>query len=208
MADPKLVTIQFQGVETGDFRLDSAEITVPEDAVDQTKALIQNIYDASEVIRDKDEQLEHRDGEIEALQAKLDSMSDDPEKLDALSRERTEIIQVAESVGLKRDSLSPLKNAEIKRAVAKARVDGLPDDASEARIDGIFDVVRADVARTAQNKGKMERLGAVTQGAARFDSRTQRNPNGGGKTVRQITSERLRNVHTRADSELRKDFPS
>jgi hypothetical protein len=200
----ELVTIQFEGVE-GDLKLDSAEIQVPEDQVPQAKALIQNIYDANKLVLDRQSRIDELEGECDVLKAQVeDSSNVSAERLDVLTRERAELIQVATHVGMKEDDLKADANDVILRKTVAMRVDGLAEDASDDYVKGCFNMIRADMARTNDNRQKHVSL--ARNSAPRRDNdgdgESQLHADGEELTYREINERKLDGMHSKTKEEL------
>lgn len=201
--DMKDVTIKFKGVEAGDFKVDASDITVPEgDAVKTAESLVQNIYDAAEIITSQQGEIDTLAGERDTLQNQLDeSESISPERLNALSEQRRVIMDVAEHVGFPLDKLATLDNEEIKSLVVRKDDSDMPEDVSPEYVDGCFRGIQRKMDKEGESKKKMASLGDATR-PVRTDSDGDQHSDD-DLTPRQISEKKLRDVHNKTDSQLR-----
>lgn len=199
----KLVSIEFQGVEIGDFKLDNSEITVPEELKDSVKGLIQHIYDAVQEIETLHAKMDKMEGEVAGWKAK----AADPGKLDEAVKAREEILDVACSyMDLKKDDLRPLTNDQIKRKIAEKRLGKLDENASEGFVEGVFEAVKSDADREDAAKRNTAELGRNTgDSRAREESPRHYKQQGGGqrrKTIRDAGLENLHNMQNKTDHQM------
>lgn len=200
----KEVKIKFRGVQAGDFKLDAAEITVPEESAEVAEVLIQNVYDAAEHITKLRGDLAEMTGERDTLQKSLtDSKNISPEKLDAMSEERRVIVDVAEHAGFKRDELQTVGNSAIKEMVVRKDDDTISDDVDPLYLDGCFHQIQKRMDREDDAKKAMGKLGDVTRpnrvdGEDKVDHEDE-------QSYREASQAKLQGVHGKTDAQLKED---
>ena len=198
-------TIKFQGVEAGDFKVDAAEIVVPNENVKPAEALVQNLYDAAEVIEGLHADKATLEGERDTLLRQVeDAKTITPEQLHAESEARRQIIDVAEHVGFKRDDLKPILNDDIKAQVVRKDNADIPADASADYIDGCFSMIQARMDREDAAKGSQVKLGEVTKPHVNATDVHDAGDEG-EKSYRQTAIDKLQGVHAKTDEQLRAD---
>ncbi len=201
----KDVTIKFKGVEAGVFKVDASDITLPEgDSVKTAESLIQNIYDAAELITTLQGTISSLEGERDTLQKHLDESEEiSPEKLNTMSEERRVVMDVAEHTGLSLDDLKSSSNTEIKALVVRKDDPEISEDSSSEYIDGCFRGIQRKMDKEGASKKKMVELGDATRPNRTDADGDQRTDD--DKTYRELSSEKLQNVHGKSDSQLQKE---
>ncbi len=204
---PKEVTLKFPGVESGQFKVDAAEITVPEEAVPQVETLIKNVFDANDHIVKLQGEVEGLTGERDTLQRQVEDAEAEtisPEELDALSEERRVVIDVAEHVGFKRDELKAAGNAEIKSMVVRKDDAETPEDAAPLYLDGCFRQIQKRMDAEHSAKKATAKLGDITKPIHQDTGAGE----GGGEpemSYREAAQLKMDGVHNKTDEELAKE---
>lgn len=209
--------VKIQPVEAGKFKMDGSTITIPDESVKIIEDTIQKVYDAAKIISDmaaeavtvekthKDE-LAKKDGEIAGWRAKADAATEDPAKLDELARDREEIIAIGTGMGFKVDDLRPLKNADIKlKLVSKRLGEGFKADEADPKfVEGVWNVIKADAAKTRTNMKKHQDAASVSM------PRSGRQPPPPGSTgsrddrpsFREVADDQLSGLHNKTQKQI------
>lgn len=152
------------------FRLDALTIEHADadtKAAESVKALKGQRDTAVDALRKSRADAERLAGENDALKAKAEIPA---ERLDALASERSDLFDVAEGYGFKRDDLRGKANADVVRAVAgKYRPELTLDGKSADYVQGIFDQARADLTKRADNLHRHLALGTALAPDTRAD---------------------------------------
>ena len=198
-------TIKFQGVEAGDFKVDAAEIVVPNENVKPAEALVQNLYDAAEVIDALHADKATLEGERDTLLKQVeDSKEMSPKELHAKTEARRQIMNVAQHVGFKEDDLSDDFNEAIMAKVVRKDNADTPTNASGDYINGCFSMIQARMAREDGAKVKQAKLGEVTK--PQVDKKDVAGAGDGEeKTYRQAAIDKMQGAHNKTDDQLRAD---
>lgn len=194
--DPSLVTLEFQGVEAGKVKLDGGEITVPQDMRETAQSLVQTIFDLADEIKDLQDILKGKEGEIAGLKAKLDQQ-DDADRLDALVREREELLAAAESLGFKKDEFRPLKAGDIKlRLVSKRLGPSFKADGVDPKfVEGVWQVIRADIQSSVEKQAKQAKLGSITSPQRRQDEYVPSSPDDRPPSYAELARQKMEGLH-------------
>lgn len=152
------IIIKKDAVTIGTFHQDALEIECEESekgTVEIFLAQRQTMLDEIQRLHNEKEMLA---GKVDALEGE----SSDPDRLDELAQERAEVLLVAKSTGLKEDSFKGVSNADVKRQVVMKKYPSTKADASDERIDGMFEIVAADVQKVQTNRKANAELGRFT----------------------------------------------
>lgn len=135
----KAVTI---GNGENQVKLDAMKVEVAEQDEQVVEQLIERHDTLVEALEEAVARADRAEGERDAAKAE----SVDPKRLDAMVREREEVMAVAQHVGLKRDDLRELDNAAIKRAVVDhERPNLLKQDSTDDYVDGCYDIIQKGI---------------------------------------------------------------
>lgn len=159
------VTIKFQGVTAGEFKVDEANITIPEEAQPKVEGLIKNIYDAANEINSCHTTIDQLQGEIEILKLDAENRSDAKAIADAAD-ELTTTRELATKLGFKSDAYQGKSASEIRRLVVADKFPDIKlDEKNDDFIVGCWTTLSSSVAREDGNKEKMRDLGDASQQA-------------------------------------------
>ena len=152
------------GEETKAFKVDGLEIDIP----DSGESAIKMVLDQRDSLI---KELKQARSDVNRIAGERDALREDaitpPERLDAMVQERSQILEVAESQGLKKDSLAKISNSDVKRQIVAKRYADTKADASDENIQGRYDAIVADQAMDLKNDRKRNHLGGVTSGSGR-----------------------------------------
>ena len=152
-------------IGTGDneHHLDELVVEVDNDSEEPLEALLTQRDELIQYGQGLNDQLDEAKGEAAGWKAKADEATDDPDKLEALTQEREEIMDVATSMGFKRDDIRSMRNDEIKCKVVEKRLGTAfkVDDENGGDpkfIEGVWSTIKADAEKVRDNKKKHDNL--------------------------------------------------
>ena len=151
------------GSGDNELHLDELVVEVDNDSEEPLETLLTQRDELIQYGQDLNDKLDEAKGEAAGWKAKADEATDDPDKLEALTQEREEIMDVASSMGLKRDELRSMRNDEIKRKVVEQRLNTTfkedDEDGGDPKfIEGVWSTIKADAEKVKDNKQKSDRL--------------------------------------------------
>lgn len=151
------------GSGDNELHLDELVVEVDNDSEEPLEALLTQRDELIQYGQGLHDQLDEAKGEAAGWKAKADEATDDPDKLEALTQEREEIMDVATSMGFKRDDLRSMRNDEIKCKVVEKRL-GTAFKADDENggdpkfIEGVWSTIKADAEKVQDNKKKHDNL--------------------------------------------------
>ena len=144
------------GSGDNEMRLDALVIEVDDDSESALETLLDQRDGLIAYAESQHADAEEARGEATAAMARVQ----DPKKLDEAARERATILEVADHVGLKRDDLMEVPNAELKKMIVSKYDAGLMhEDASDDFVQGVYGVIVRDAEKVQGNKDKLHKLG-------------------------------------------------
>lgn len=191
------------GSGDSELHLDSITIEVDDGSEESLELLLQRQDELVLYAKEQHADAEEARGERDAALSRIE----DPTKLDELAQERTEILDVADFVGLKLDDLRKVPNQDIKRmVVAQRQPDLINDESSLEYIQGCYNMITADAAQIGKNKKKLDELGK-TVSPHREDGKDAK-PGGDAPKLsyRDQAAADLKNVHSDSQAQLEERF--